>query len=122
MARRACSSGVNGAAVKPSSASRASWLARGQAEPGAAASPLGRRPRGRSKSAVGGARSAASALALVLGGEDPPVAGRERRVLGDRGVEPALARLVGLVEVADEPGLVGVEQVLLDRRHRVVGC
>ena len=107
-ARRASSSGVNGAATKPSRslsiASRA--CAKARSSPAIAARSSAAKSR-----SVRVARSRA-ALRLVLGREDQPVAAHERRRLGRGWSEAALELACGFVEVVREPCLVGVEQVL----------
>ena len=61
------------------------------------------------------------ALVRVLGSEDLPVAVDERRRLGERRSVVALRLVVGLVDEVLQAGLVGVEQVLLDRERRLPG-
>ena len=84
---------------------------------------------GRSSPAPAAARAAKSrpvaralrraALLAVLGGDRQPVAGGDRGGFGEAAAEAALGCLRRFVEVGDEPGLEGVEQVLFDLRPRL---
>ena len=109
LARLICSSGVSGAAVKPSRS--ASTRSR------AASKPPRRRRAGRGEPrevAVGGAALGGAALLAVLGRDRPPVAEHDRRGFGEAAVEAAFGRLRGFVEVGEQARLEGVEQVLFD--------
>ena len=114
-ARRACSSGVNGAAVKWSSSASARRTAPGTRSGVAAKSGQG------GELGVGGLALGRAALLLVFGRQHQPVAGGDRQGLGDRRLVAALALGRGLVEVLDQARLVGVEEVLADLRRRVGG-
>ena len=113
-ARRADSSAVNGAAVKPSSA----WSISPRALAAACSSPLSAASRSSAKARAGGVRGGRAAVLLVAGGEDLPVAGGLGGGLGLAGGEALLARAVGVLEQLAQARLVGVEQVLGDREPR----
>ena len=69
---------------------------------------------------AGLAAGGAAELVAVFGGDDPPVAGRDRRGLCEPGVEAALGGLLCLVQVGPDAELVGVEQVLANLGRRLV--
>ena len=113
-ARRSCSSGVKGAATKPSStpvaASAAAGKASGSRRPARASS---------SNAASPSARAAARARAR-LGNEVAKPRGL-REVSARRASSPRFCGLHGLLELFPEARLVGVEQVLLHPEQGFAG-
>ena len=107
-ARRAASSAVNGAAVKPSSVGgRGVHRSRAVAQ---------RRERGARR-----LRRRGAAVLLVAVGEDLEVAGRLGGRLGAARRQVVLGASAGVVEQLAQARLVGVEQVLLDGLVRAAG-
>ena len=115
-ARRACSSAVKGAAVKPSSACATSLRAASKE----AASPSRAAPLQRGEGARGLRGGRGAARPLVARREDgPEPGGQRRRSRAQRAPKPRSAASSAAVELLDERGLVGVEQVLLHLEQRL---